>query len=160
MTREAEDLKVRLAAWLAEQVPPAWLSGPVEVEVDREEAQVVLPLAAGVDAGSFRETTRQARIGIAQRAEETFGVKVSWGASRDGRRRLFTAVRAPVAVPLAMAERQVLDDLVAAGVAADRTEAVGWCIRLVGQHEADWLRDLRDAVASAPPRRRERPAAI
>jgi hypothetical protein len=160
MTRETGELKERLAAWFGEQLPAAWSSGPVEVDMDREEAQVVVPLAASVDAGSFRETTREDRIRIAKQAEETFGVKVSWGASQNGRRRLFTTVRAPVAVPLALTERRVLDDLVAAGVAADRAEAVAWCIRLVGEHEADWLRDLRDAVASAPPRRRERPVAI
>jgi hypothetical protein len=59
-----------------------------------------------------------------------------------------------------MRERQILDSLVAAGVATDRTEAVAWCIRLVGHHESDWLQDLRDAVAAAPPGRRDRPVAI
>ena len=54
----------------------------------------------------------------------------------------------------------MLDGLVTAGVAADRAEAVAWCIRLVGQHEADWLRDLQDGVAAAPPRRRDRPVAM
>jgi hypothetical protein len=54
----------------------------------------------------------------------------------------------------------VLDGLVDASVAANRTEAVAWCIRLVAQHESDWLRDLREGVAAAPPGRRERPIAI
>jgi hypothetical protein len=31
-------------------------------------------------------------------------------------------------------------------VARTRSDALGWCVRLVGQHEADWLRDLREAL--------------
>jgi hypothetical protein len=160
MTKDLGTLRSRLVTWLAEQLPAEWSAGPVEVDVDREEALVVISLAATADAGSFRDTTREARMRLAQQAEVLFGVKISWGTSIGDRRRLFTTVRAPVAVPLAMPERQILDALVAAGVAADRTEAVAWCIRLVGQHEADWLRDLRDAVAAAAPRRRDRPVAI
>ncbi len=97
---------------------------------------------------------------LAQQAEEAFGVKISWGTSRDGRRRLFTTVRAPVAVPLAMAERQILDGLVAAGVAENRAEAVAWCIRLVGQHEARLVAGPSGCCRRGPPRRRERPVAI
>jgi hypothetical protein len=155
-----DEVTARLAAWFAERLPPEWLSGPAEIEVDREEALVVLPLAARYDSAEFRDTTRGQRIQLAQQAEEAFGVKISWGTTKDGRRRLFTTVRTAVAVPLAMRERQILDGLVAAGVATDRSEAVAWCIRLVGHHESDWLRDLRDAVAAAPPRRRDRPVAI
>ena len=69
---------------------------------------------------------------------------------RQGVRRLFTTVRAPVTAELAMPERRILDTLTESGVAANRSEAVAWCIRLVGQHEADWLRDLHDATAAAP----------
>ncbi|MDQ6617139.1 MAG: hypothetical protein M3083_20945 [Actinomycetota bacterium] len=160
MTTDADELKLRLTAWFDERLPHGWVTGPVEVEVDREEALVVLPIAPGSDAGSFRQTTRGRRIELAQQAEDAFGLKISWATSSDGRRRLFTTVRTSVSVPLVMAERQILDSLVAAGVAADRTEAVAWCIRLVGHHEADWLRDLREAVAASPPGRRDRPLAI
>lgn len=161
MTQDADDLKARLGAWFAERIPPAWLVGPAEIDLDREEVMVVLPLAAGSDTGHFRETTRAKRIQVAQQAEETFGLKVSWGTLVDGRRCFYTTLRAAVTVPLAMPERQVLDGLVAAGVATDRSEAVAWCIRLVGHHESDWLRDLHDAVAAAPPgRRRDPPLAM
>lgn len=159
MTDDA-DVTARLGAWFAERLPAEWLSGSAQIEVDREEAVVVLPLAERYESGEFRDATRGKRMQLAQQAEEAFGLKISWGTSKDGRRRLFTTVRTAVAVPLAMRERQILDGLVAAGVAADRTEAVAWCIRLVGHHESDWLRDLRDAVAAAPPGRRDRPVAI
>ena len=36
-------------------------------------------------------------------------------------------------------QRMVLDTLVDAGVARSRSDALAWCVRLVGQHEDDWL---------------------
>ena len=43
-------------------------------------------------------------------------------------------------------QRIVLDTLVEAGVARSRADALAWCVRLVGQHEGDWLGDLRSAM--------------
>ena len=43
-------------------------------------------------------------------------------------------------------QRQVLDTLVDAGVARSRADALAWCVRLVGQHEDDWLGELREAT--------------
>jgi hypothetical protein len=44
-------------------------------------------------------------------------------------------------------ERVVLDTLVAAGVARSRSEALAWCVKLVGEHTEDWLGKLREAMA-------------
>ena len=41
---------------------------------------------------------------------------------------------------------EVLDTLVAAGVARSRSDALGWCVRLVGQHQQEWIGELRDAL--------------
>ena len=43
-------------------------------------------------------------------------------------------------------ERQVLDTLVDAGVARSRSDALAWCVRLVGEHADDWLAKLREAM--------------
>jgi hypothetical protein len=40
----------------------------------------------------------------------------------------------------------VLDTLVDAGVARSRSEALAWCVRLVGRHTGDWLEELRTAM--------------
>ncbi|HEX3540736.1 MAG TPA: hypothetical protein VHT75_09880 [Acidimicrobiales bacterium] len=162
MTPPEKDVARRsdVSAWFAERLPAAWLGRPAEVELDREEVLVLLPLAADVDPGTFRDATRDRRIELARQAEDRFGVKVSWGTVKDGHRRLFTTLRSALTVPVGMPERQVLDALVDSGVAANRSEAVAWCIRLVGHHESDWLRDLRDAVAAAPPGRRDVPSPI
>jgi hypothetical protein len=45
-------------------------------------------------------------------------------------------------------ERQVLDTLVDAGVARSRSEALAWCVRLVGEHAESWLTELRDAMGA------------
>jgi hypothetical protein len=53
----------------------------------------------------------------------------------------------------------VLDTLVDAGVARSRSEALAWCVRLVGQHEDDWLSALREAMSSVADVRDRGPAA-
>jgi hypothetical protein len=47
---------------------------------------------------------------------------------------------------LRLPERGVLDTLVDAGVARSRSEALAWCVRLVGRHQADWIAELRQAL--------------
>ena len=149
------ELQTRVADWFAQRLPAGWLAGPAGIDIDRDEIVLVLPLDQRTQRGEFRENTRDARIKLAREAEEAFGRKISWGTVRDGTRQLFTIVRTAVTAQLAMPERRVLDTLIGAGVAADRSDAVAWCIRLVGQHEADWLRDLGDATAATPTSRPE-----
>ena len=72
---------------------------------------------------------------------------------------LFHAQGATVMTRLRQPQRQVLDTLVEAGVARSRSEALAWCVRLVGQHEDDWLTDLRDAMTSVSDVRAKGPTA-
>jgi hypothetical protein len=53
----------------------------------------------------------------------------------------------------------VLDTLVDAGVARSRSEALAWCVRLVGQHEDDWLGELREAMTAVADVRAKGPGA-
>jgi hypothetical protein len=148
VTRPHDDLVNRVAGWFAQRLPHGWSDGPAQVDLDGDEILVLIPLREGVRPGEFRQRTRDERIALARSAEKEFGRKVSWGTVADGARQVFTNVRAGVNTQLDLTERQVLDTLVAGGVAANRSDAVAWCIRLVGRHEADWLRDLHDAAAS------------
>jgi hypothetical protein len=52
----------------------------------------------------------------------------------------------PVMTRLRLPERAVLDTLIEAGVARSRSDALAWCVRLVGSHQADWIRDLQSAL--------------
>ena len=85
---------------------------------------------------------------VADEAEMLWGRKVSWGARCGDVREVFTTQSVPVMSRLRMTERAVLDTLIDAGVARSRSEALAWCVRLVGRHQSDWIAELRDAVAN------------
>jgi hypothetical protein len=151
-----------IQAWFASRIPSGWFVGPPEVIADGEEILVIgtLPdveLAAGTsDEGReaarlariarFREETRDDRVRIAREAERHFRRKVGWGARCGGETRVFTTMSVPVMTRLRMSERSILDTLVASGVARSRSEALAWCVRLVGQHQKDWIKGLREAL--------------
>jgi hypothetical protein len=73
---------------------------------------------------------------------------VSWGVTCDGERYVFSNASVPVMTRLRMQDRRVLDTLIEGGVARSRSEALAWCVRLVGEHEAEWLAQLRDALGA------------
>ena len=150
-----------LRGWFSGRLPDAWFEGAPEVVVDREEVSVVgrlpEPAAAGVSdaeragvvAGHiqrFREDTRERRIAIAREAEQRFGYKVSWGVQCGEEREMFTTLSVPVMTRLRQHERRVLDTLVDAGVARSRSDALAWCVRLVGKNTDEWLSELRTAL--------------
>jgi hypothetical protein len=107
----------------------------------------------------FREDTREHRMRIAEEAQARFGRVVSWGASSGGTTRLFTTSNVPVMTRLRMSQRQVLDTLIDAGIARSRSEALAWCVELVGQNESEWINELRDAFARVEQVRAQGPSA-
>ena len=116
--------------------------------------------AAAIGRGRrFREETRDARIEIAREAEHSFGRKMSWGVVCDNYKVMFTTLSIPVMTRLRQSERRVLDTLVDAGVARSRSDALAWCVRLVGEHEDSWLSDLREALRPVEQVRAEGPHA-
>jgi hypothetical protein len=94
----------------------------------------------------FREESREGRIRIAREAERHFRRKVAWGARCGDEVKVFTTLSVPVMTRLRMSERSILDTLVAGGVARSRSEALAWCVRLVGMHQKEWIKGLRDAL--------------
>jgi hypothetical protein len=119
------------------------ISAP-ELPADADPAERA---AAGAGrAKAFREDTRSERIGIARELEHAYGRKVSWAVRCGDHDETFTALSAPVMTRLRQSERMTLDTLVAAGVARSRSDALAWCVKLVGQHEGQWLGDLKRAL--------------
>ena len=151
-----------LQKWFEARVPKDWIAGPLEVSADSEEILVVgqladVDLAAGTSADAraaardaridrFREETRDDRMRIARDAERQLRRKVGWGARCGDRVKLFTTASVPVMTRLRMPERAILDTLVAGGVARSRSDALAWCVRLVGMHQKDWIKGLREAL--------------
>ena len=163
-----------IAAWLIGRLPADWFSGTPTVTVDRDEVIVVGELAvpdieestdsarreaAAGRIGRFREDTRSQRMAIAREAEERFGRKVGWGARCGDLAERFTTLSVPVMTRLRQPERLVLDTLVDAGVARSRSHALAWCVRLVGEHEQEWLAELRTALEAVERVRSARPGA-
>ncbi len=177
-----------VAGWFAGRLPDTWFTAPPELIIDREEITVVGTLAAPGVAGDdpasdpaakspaakspaakaaaetgrirrFREETRDRRIAIAREAEHRYARKVAWGARVGDTHELFTTLSAPVMTRLRQPERQVLDTLVDAGVARSRSDALAWCVRLVGQNAEDWLARLRDAMQAVERVRADGPTA-
>ncbi len=107
---------------------------------------------------SFREATRDRRIKIAQQLEHRYRRKVAWGAACGATTELFTTFAAPAMTRLRQPERQVLDTLVDAGVARSRSDALAWCVRLVGDHTDQWLGQLRQAMGAVDELRRQGPS--
>jgi hypothetical protein len=157
------------AAWLSGRLPDDWFVGEPSVSVDREEIVVVgeLPPPEGEETATaaaaqgrisrFREDTREARMKIADEAEARYGRKVAWGAAIGDTRVLFTHLAVPVMTRLRHDERRVLDTLVDAGVARSRSDALAWCVRLVGEHTDEWLSGLREAMSEVDKLRAEGP---
>lgn len=151
-----------LRGWFTGRLPQDLFEGVPEVVVDREEITVIgrIPVPATAEGASdaekaaaaagrlkeFRERTRAARMSVAAEAEHKFGRKVSWGARCGESTELFTTLSVPVMTRLRQSERQLLDTLVDAGVARSRSDALGWCVRQVGERAETWLGDLREAV--------------
>ena len=131
-------------------IPGGWFTGPPHLTVDGDEILIVGTLAEdGPGAGdptAFREATRAARMEIADRVQPATGRSVAWGVTSGDATTLFTSLGVPVMTRLRIGEREVLDTLLAAGVARSRSDALAWCVRFVGQKEAGWLEELRTSI--------------
>ncbi|MEU9718542.1 hypothetical protein [Streptomyces sp. NPDC047976] len=136
----------KLRAWFAERLPVDVYESLVSVTVDREEITVVGKVPASESVKEFRERTREQRMEVAREAEELYRRKVAWGVRSGEETVLFTHLAVPVMTRLRQSERQVLDTLVAGGVARSRADALAWCVRLVGENADAWLTELRDSL--------------
>jgi hypothetical protein len=162
-----------LRGWFTGRLPAGWFTTAPAIQADREEITVVGTLAdpeteaeasdaerAAAAEGRmrrFREETRARRVEIAREAEHRFRRKVSWGVTCGGQSEMFTTLSVPVMTRLRQPERRVLDTLVEGGVARSRSDALAWCVRLVGQHEDSWLAELRFALRRVEEVRSEGP---
>ena len=153
---ESDEIK----GWVAGRIPQDWFENTPEVTVDRDEILVIGTLkpakvegnedaqraAAAGRIKQYREDTREKRMAISNEAEHRFERPISWGVKYGDKTFLFTHLSVPVMTRLRQPERQVLDTLIAGGVARSRSDALAWCVRLVQRHTDDWLTELRDSL--------------
>lgn len=161
MTERTEEVEA-IVGWFVGRIPDEWFEARPRFRIDRDEILLIGDLGAPPveDADSdavkvaaveskvdgFRKRTRKHRIEIAREAERLFEKKVSWGVTCAGHEYLFATLAAPAMTRLRMDERRVLDTLIDAGVARSRSEALAWCVRLVGANESEWLGNLDEAL--------------
>lgn len=152
-----------IAQWVQDRMPAALLASVPEVARYEDEVVVVLPIAAAPAAeeqddgarrqqeyrqiAEQREVTRPLRMKLARELQKQLGVPVSWGMRVGVSEALFTTRSAPVMTRLGRAERDVLDTLVAAGVADTRSSALAYAVRAFAAEHADWLAEVRAAIA-------------
>lgn len=165
----------QLRGWFAGRLPDGVYDELVEVLVDRDEITVIGKIAEpklGKDVSDaereaalrgriqeFRERTREDRMAVAREAEHRYERKVAWGVECGDVREVFTNLAAPVMTRLRQPERQVLDTLVAGGVARSRADALAWCVRLVGRNADEWLEKLKSSLEQVHQVRAEGPDA-
>jgi len=151
-----------IIGWVSGALPPDLYRQVPTIDVDGDEILIVGDVGApdvpaGLDAegtaaaeaariSRFREETRERRIAVARQAEARYGRPLSWGASAGSTTERFTTVRAVVATRLGLDSRQLLDRLVASGIAEHRGHALAWCVDLVQQNEGPWLTRLHEAL--------------
>jgi hypothetical protein len=164
-----------ITGWIVGRLPESWFEQAPAITIDHDEILIVgrLPapdLGDAVDpianeaavAGRitrFREETREERMTIAREGQQRFARAISWGAEIGDTNHVFTNVSTPVMTRLRQSERTVLDTLVDSGVARSRSDALAWCVRLVGTNADEWLLKLRKAMESVETIRQQGPLA-
>jgi len=160
--------------WFDSHIDAGWGASGVRIKADDDEILAIVEVSTDEGelpdesddkeiaikriARNFRKATRQSRMAVADSAQDLFERKVSWGVKAGDDTYLFTHVTAPAMTRLRIAEREVLDTLVNAGVAGSRSEALQWCVKFVRDNEAEWLESLREAFRSVEKVRNEGPS--
>jgi hypothetical protein len=164
-----------ILGWIIGRLPESWFDGAPTVTIDHDEILIIGRLTApdlgtqdepgakaAAEAGRvtrFREETREERMAIAREGQHHFGRTISWGAEIGDTKHVFTNLSIPVMTRLRQSERTVLDTLVDSGVARSRSDALAWCVRLVGTNADEWLLKLRTAMESVETVRQQGPLA-
>ena len=152
-----------LESWLQERAPANLLAGPPEYAIYDDEAVIVLPLVTSeLDdrladeerraaernlIARRREETRPWRMKLARELQSKLGRSVAWGMRAGESEALFSTRSVPVMTRLGRTERDVLDTLVAAGVADTRSAALAYAVRAFAAEHTDWLDEVREAIA-------------
>jgi hypothetical protein len=152
-----------IQSWLQERAPANLLAEPPEITIYDDEAVIVLPLAtAELDdtldddqqraaernlIARLREETRPWRMKQARELQSKLGRSVAWGMRAGASETLFSTRSVPVMTRLGRTERDVLDTLVAAGVADTRSAALAYAVRAFAAEHTDWLDEVREAIA-------------
>lgn len=149
-----------LQEWLQARLPETLVSQPPHITIYGDEVLIILHINATVPVENAEERSRAEQALIAQQREATRSMRmklakelqgmlrqpVAWGMRVGHSEMLFTTRSVPVMTRLGRAERDVLDTLVAAGVADTRSSALAYTVRAFAVEHANWLAEVRQAL--------------
>lgn len=150
----------QLQHWLSERLPANLTVQPPQITIYDDEIVIVLHLdsaptpcdnataraAAQQTIAEQRESSRRLRMRLAKELQTMTRLPVAWGMRCGDSTVLFTTRTVPVMTRLGRVERDVLDTLVAAGVADTRSSALAYTVRAFAAQHADWLAEVRQAI--------------
>jgi hypothetical protein len=114
---------------ISQYLPPEVQAGPPEIRRYSDEILIILEISR-----------------IAREIEQHSGVPVAWGMRADEHEVLFTTRTVPVMTRLGRAERELLDLLVAVGIADTRSSALAYIARAFAFEHREWIAEARLAV--------------
>lgn len=122
-------------------------AGQPDIRRYSDELLIILQISRPVeDIPLLREQTRRQRMRIAREIERQTGLPVAWGMRSVDHEVLFTTRTVPVMTRLGRAERELLDLLVAVGIADTRSSALAYIARAFAYEHREWLAEVRLAV--------------
>ena len=140
--------------WLQERLPADLCRVAPDVADYEDEILVMLTAAPAGESESesdtvarLREQSRPLRMRLARELQRLAGRPVAWGIRIGSTEALFTTRSAPVMTRLGRSERDVLDTLVASGLAETRSAALAFVVRAFAKEHAVWLAEAREAIA-------------
>ncbi len=132
---------------ISQYLPPEVQAGPPEIRRYSDEILIILEISQPVEEiPRLREQTRRNRMRIAREIEQHSGVPVAWGMRAAKHEVLFTTRTVPVMTRLGRAERELLDLLVAVGIADTRSSALAYIARAFAFEHREWIAEARLAV--------------
>ncbi|MCG8351634.1 MAG: hypothetical protein MI924_28030 [Chloroflexales bacterium] len=149
-----------LQQWLQSKLPATLTAMPPRIKIYSDEVVIVLyPNEAPMPDDSIdqrsaeqaliayqRELTRSLRMRLADEIQKKLRLPVAWGMRIGESEVLFTTRTIPVMTRLGRIERDVLDTLVAAGVAETRSSALAYTVRAFAAEHADWLAEVSQVI--------------
>ena len=144
-----------LETWLLARLPAELAAGAPQLLPYDDELVIMLAVAGAEGDGeagareriaALREATRPVRMQLARELQAVLRRPVAWGMRLGGVEELFTTRSTPVMTRLNRGERDVLDTLVAAGVADTRSAALAYTVRAFAIAHGEWLAEVRTAI--------------
>lgn len=150
-----------IQSWVQQRIPAPFATHLPEIRAYDDEVLVILRSDQAMSSDTpeqtqiaelkqieqQRENTRKVRMRMADELQAMLKRPIAWGMRIGKSEVIFTTRSVPVMTRLGRPERELLDTLVAAGVAETRSSALAYIVRAFATEHAEWLAEVREAIA-------------